>query len=234
MNYPLLTEAVKTGLDMPALQAYSGRLHRLTRQYVNDDGTFKPGEIPVDIADQLDFWLGKYNATKQKREQQAANLAGHVAAQKLEGEFKEQVRQLADTQRDKQAAIARLDEYERARGLIASDKNIAAITDFIQNSDELKGSKGRWSVATVDVAVAFLGPRGTNVLEFVTPKALQSSTPSSTPLPPEYLPNGEERLPLGTVPQRHHSVAQLKDLDARQRATRGYSRDGWHGGGSIV
>jgi hypothetical protein len=33
----------------------------------------------------------------------------------------------------------------------------------------------------------------------------------------ERLPSGEERLPIGTVPSRRHSVAQLRDLDQRER-----------------
>ena len=88
-----------------------------------------------------------------------------------------------------------------------------------------KNVKGYISVDAINTAIDCLGPRGTNVLTWRKP----SPTPPA-PKPtetPDTCKDGKPQLPLGTQPQRHHSIEQLRDLDRRERAARG--RGGWHG-----
>jgi hypothetical protein len=97
---------------------------------------------------------------------------------------------------DRQAAIDRLEQYNSVRGLLPSDHNVKLLTAQLDATE--------WSSAGVDAAVKALTGR----LEY-------------KPAPPQpVLSNGEPQLPLGTTPTRHHSIAQLRDLDARERAAR--------------
>jgi hypothetical protein len=125
---------------------------------------------------------------------------------------------------DKNAAIARLDEYGRVRGLLPSDKNVREITHFIETSSYIpENERGLWTPKAIDLAVSALSRL--NHLEFG--KVETAPAPPPVQEPTITLPDGSKQLPLGTTPARHHSIAQLRDLDARERAARG--RGGWHG-----
>jgi hypothetical protein len=121
---------------------------------------------------------------------------------------------------------ARLD-YWRSQGLLDNEHNANAIVNFIQASDKLKALKGRFTQQTVDLAVDFLGAKGSNVLQW-QPKVAAPPTPP--PQPVRRLPNGEPELPLDAsqFQMRRASVDQLRDLDARRRASKPHG-SGWHG-----
>lgn len=115
--------------------------------------------------------------------------------------------------------------YGRVRGLLPSDQNIREITNFIDTSSYIpENERGLWNVKNVDLAINALSRLG--FLEFG-----KLATPAAAPPPVQEpaitLADRSKQLPLGTTPARHHSIAQLRDLDARERAVRG--RGGWHG-----
>jgi hypothetical protein len=225
MNYPHLTKASETGLNMSALQAIDPDLHDAlaTNYNIPADGNIKGARLPQAIADRLERLLDQIERKRLNDE-----------AKKERDDFNQRMKDNAQKERDRLAAIARLDEYSRVRGLLSSDHNIKVITDFIADAPELKTLRGRWTAQTIDIAVSFLGPKGTDELEWAPPQIV---APSHQPPQTETLgkcSDGLSQLPLNTVPARYHSVAQLKDLDTRQRAARGPVKSGWHGGGSIV
>jgi hypothetical protein len=106
---------------------------------------------------------------------------------------------LAKVIADKDAAIARLEEYNSVRGLLPSDENVRLLTAQLDATE--------WSSAGVDAAVKALTGR----LEYYK---------APPPPQPKPLSDGSQPLPLGTTPQRHHTIAQLRDLDQRERAGR--------------
>jgi hypothetical protein len=116
---------------------------------------------------------------------------------------------------EKNAAIARLDEYSRVRGLLPSDNNIKRITEFIDNSPKLpENFRGRWTVQIIDLAVKFLTHEG--VLEF----GKKEVAPVATPAPAETLgtlPDGSRQLPLALPCPTSATLAQAKDYLARVR-----------------
>ena len=105
----------------------------------------------------------------------------------------------------------------RAAGLADTERNSRLITEYIQ-----KHANGVYCAPSVRAAVE--GERINLEWVKITPQ------PAARPAPAEptvTLPDGSKQLPLGTTPARHHSIAQLRDLDARERAARG--RGSWHG-----
>jgi hypothetical protein len=110
---------------------------------------------------------------------------------------------------DKNAAIARLDEYEKIQGLVPSDQNTQLITQYIEQH-----LRGYWSVATVDEAVRYYTRHGR--LQF------QKNAPPATPAAPAEtlvkLSDGSLQLPLDKPVPRNATVTQAKDyLGARPR-----------------
>jgi hypothetical protein len=119
---------------------------------------------------------------------------------------------------------------DEAKGLERLNQNAASgLTDCQQNADQiaayLEQHKLTVTVASVDQAVAALK----SSLHWNGREKSQPQQPPPPPQPevPDLLPNGEPRLPLGTIPSSRHSITQLRDLDARERAAKG--RGGWHG-----
>ena len=89
---------------------------------------------------------------------------------------------------------ARLREYERA-GLEPTSENADKIVAFIKDHPQLKGY---YSSQAADVAVAWLGPKGSNVLTW-KPKEAPAPPPSESAEPTEVLgtlPDGTKQLPL--------------------------------------
>jgi hypothetical protein len=219
-RFPML-KSVNAEIDMQRLKSTSAHLYKIASQFL-DPKTGQPiggsAHLPLDVADRLEQWLTSENRKDVERMQQ------------------EEMRQIQEQGKgieDRNAAIARLGEWEK-RGLLNTEANADAINNFILTSDELQTAKGKFTPETIDVALAFLGPKGRNVLQWASPKSV---TPPQPETPTEVLgtcSDGLAELPLRAVPQRHHSVAQLKNLDKRQREARGKTSDGWHGGGSIV
>src|SRR5258708_32093244 len=103
----------------------------------------------------------------------------------------EERRRLEQQARDEDAFEARLREYERA-GLEPTSENADKIMAFIKDHPQLKGY---YSVQAADVAVAWLGPKGSNVL---TSKPKEAPAPPPPPDPLEVLqplPNPHSPLP---------------------------------------
>jgi hypothetical protein len=218
-QFPMLT-AAGGKIDMQLLKSTNAHLHKIASNYLNEDGTAIGGSVmlPVDIADRLEQWLVK---------QDEKNVARMQADEQRR--LDEEIKRVNDLN----AARARLEEWVKA-GLLNTQENADAIDTFIRTAPELGGAKGRFSVGVVDTAIAFLGPKGSNVLQWAAPPTAAPAQPEAPAV--EYLENGEIKLPLGTTPNRSHSVAQLKDLDRRTRASLGLHKDrqGWRGAGSIV
>jgi len=123
---------------------------------------------------------------------------------------------------DEKAGLARLQQYQRERGLLDSQHNGEAIRKFLEEHPQTNGIV---TESTIDVAISHLGPKGSNTLQWAQPKP---ATPPSVP-DVRRLPNGEAELPIDAseVAMRKASVPQLKDLAARRRE--GKQRPGWSG-----
>jgi hypothetical protein len=107
---------------------------------------------------------------------------------------------------------------------------VACLEDTRANAEHIKNwletnTKGYSSVANIDAAISILGPKGTNLLTWRKPAPTPPAQEATET--PDTCKDGKPQLPLGTQPQRHHSIEQLRDLDRRERAARG--RSGWHG-----
>jgi hypothetical protein len=116
--------------------------------------------------------------------------------------------------------------------LLNIQENANAIDNFIRTAPELKGWN-KFTPKTVDIAISFLGPKGSNVLQWSAP---QTAAPAQPEVPAEVLGTCSDGLPelsLSTQPARHHSVAQLRNLSSRLAATQPKTRDGWHGSGAL-
>jgi hypothetical protein len=123
---------------------------------------------------------------------------------------------------DKEAALARLVQYTKERGLLDAPSNGHAVRDWID-----KNAKGYWSVAAVDAAISILGPRGTNTLLWAVPKAPEP--PPVVEEPVRYLESGEPELSLdaGESEMRAASIQQLRDLSRRRNEGKQTWRQGW-------
>jgi len=139
-----------------------------------------------------------------------------AAAVREEAQEKESQRE-----EDQKEGVARLVEYTKLDGGLEDTR---ANSDFIRKWLD-KNVRGYISAANIDVCIQCLGPKGTNVLTWRKP-APTPPAPEPTETP-DTCKDSKAQLPLGTQPQRHQSIEQLRDLDRRERAARG--RGGWHG-----
>jgi hypothetical protein len=126
-------------------------------------------------------------------------------------------------ERDHKAALARLQQYADEHGLAETEENVVLVKAFLDEK-----VKGYWSVAGVDAAIA-------NLRSQLKWRPKVTPVPQPPPAEPvqevlEPLPNGDPRLPLDASQFQmvRASVEQLRDLDARRRASKPYS-SGWHG-----
>ncbi len=126
---------------------------------------------------------------------------------------------------EKNAAIARLDQFQREQGLVPSDKNVREISNFIDTSFSLpENLRGRWTVQTVDLAVQYLGRDGR--LEFHKPEPAQPATP---PQPQVTLSDGSKQLPLDKPVPSNATKEQARDYLARVRKQQPFVRNGSFG-----
>lgn len=105
--------------------------------------------------------------------------------------------------------------FYQAAGLADTERNSTLISEHIRRNS------GVYCAATVKSAVENCRPN----LNWV--KVAPPVVAAPAPPPAATLSDGSKQLPLGTTPARHHSIAQLRDLDGRERAAHG--RGGWHG-----
>jgi hypothetical protein len=199
-----------TGIDWLLMRETDPDLYAEMQPYVAKNGTLK--WMPNALVPRMQAWVKKYDVepkAAEKRRQEEEK-------RKQEEERAEQDRKALA---DKQAGIARLLEWSESGGLEDTKANSNHITNWLRDN-----TKGYISAKNIDVAISILGPKGKSVLTWHKPK---STPPLPKTEPTELLGNGEVRLPLGTTPSSRHSITQLRDLDARERAAKG--RGGWHG-----
>jgi hypothetical protein len=100
--------------------------------------------------------------------------------------------------------LRRLEQYEKEGIILGTQGNADQIGNYLASNGLLISAK------TVDAAI----------------QALSDSLerPEEVPV---FLGDGTRQLPIDTVPNHQFSVAQLADLDKRQRALKG--RGDWHG-----
>jgi hypothetical protein len=229
-----------TMIDVKELESTYPSLYRTVKPYLGANGEVDMTKLPRDIAERLDGWR-VLNDTDPNRRMPAAQrtpeqqppappappqtiVSQQPPVPEYKDTFNEEMAALARKEgqriRDGKEASARIEQW-KSQGLQDTATNAQILTDWLD-----KNVKGYVSAGGIDAAVAKEGARGTNRLTWRKP------TPAPRPPKPvevlEPLPNGEQQLPLNSVPARHHSVAQLRDLDARQRAARGHS-GGWYG-----
>jgi hypothetical protein len=205
-------------IELPKLKASIPALFRTASYYLGPNGEVDAEKIPVDVASRLDSWLmlnGLGIAEKPKQEPYVDRFREETEALRVSENKRI---------RDERAASARLQQYVDEQGLLNNEHNANAITKFINEHSVLKG---RFTSQAVDIALDFLGAKGSNTLQW-RPKA--AAPPPPPPQPVRRLPNGEPELPLDAnqFQMRRASVEQLRDLDARRRASKPHS-SGWHG-----
>jgi hypothetical protein len=219
MSYEYIEHFAKGGIPIP-MDKLRAKDPDFAQRLVDDFRFGKNGELPPNgqrlehvVAERLELLLklldeevtASYEAEQRRKQKEAERL------------------------KDQEAAIARLEWFEKERGLVNCKANADAIFAEIAAI-----AKGYASQNAVDIAISRLGPKGKNVLQWAQPKQVVELPP---PAPSEKLgvcSDGQPQLPIHTLPSHKHSIAQLKDLDVRQKAARGPVKDGWHGGGSIV
>lgn len=110
---------------------------------------------------------------------------------------------------DEQQGLARLEQFSE-QGLARIPENAEKVDGWI-----LTNRNGRWSQKNVDDAVLALR----NELVWGTDGVQAAPAPPSETL--LALPDGTRQLPLNHKPDKHASLAQLKDWLARTRGVSG-------------
>jgi hypothetical protein len=149
-------------------------------------------------------------------------------AMKAERERRDAERQ-RKVEADKQAGELRLLQYVQEMDPARAIANSRAIFKFLEQHPQIKGVV---TPTTVDIAISFLGPRGSNVLVW-KPKLskVRATPPTPTPAPVRLLDTGEPELPLdaGESQMRAASKTQLQDLSKRRGEGKQTWRQGWTG-----
>jgi hypothetical protein len=111
--------------------------------------------------------------------------------------------------RRERAAQARL-EYWQSQGLLDNKANADAIVNFIKEHNILKG---RFNQASVDIAIDWLGPKGSNVLQWRPKVVAPPPAPPPKPWKPgDPLPDSATEYQL-----RHSSLADMKAWKRRKQ-----------------
>ena len=188
-------------IDLARLKATSPRLHKALEWYVKPDGDVHDN-IPIDLKDRLDDWVTAHSEPE------------------LVDTHHEDMRKLADAEnarvRGERAGAARL-QYWLTQGLLDNQHNADAITNFIESSEKLKSLRGKVSAQTVDIAVDYLGPRGTNVLQW-KPKPVPVAPPPPSKPPKPWQPG--DALPEAATEEmlRKSSLKEVIAWRDRQRS----------------
>ena len=121
------------------------------------------------------------------------------------------------------AAIARLQQYEREQGLLNTQVNQEIINKFLVEAPELAEWRRKGSILSpeiIDAAIKWLRPK----LQWKQAEPPKPAAPEKVPLA-----DGTEQLPLGIAPSYKHSKVQLADLASREAQAKSRNRHGWHG-----
>lgn len=100
------------------------------------------------------------------------------------------------------------------RGLLDTQRTRNAIFDEMEKRQKRDGAIP--SAPLLDIVIEFLNTQG--VFEWKSAEPVP--VPAEPPPPNVLLADGSRQLPLGTTPSTRHSLAQLKDLDRREREAR--------------
>jgi hypothetical protein len=119
---------------------------------------------------------------QQQREQEEQRKQQEEQRKQQEQQQREQEQQRKQQQeeamfKDLEAAKNRLQQYADEQGLAETDENFQLIKNFVETSPV----RGYWSREIVDVAVANLGPRGTNQLTWRKAEPPPPAPPESEP-----------------------------------------------------
>ena len=155
------------------------------------DGTAR---ISQSLAQKLDDWLVA---------QESPYIDPHHAEM---AEIRVRENKRIREERDHKAALVRLQKYADEQGLAETEKNTALVKDWIDASY----AKGYWSPGNVDAAISFLGPRGSNILQW-RPKVV-APPPVATPKP--WKP-GDPLPDNATVAQLH--AASVEEVEWKRR-----------------
>lgn len=147
--------------------------------------------------------MGKMAAPGSMREHEERNKAIQDETARL-GQIAARQKALKDSG-DQQLAA-----YQKQQGLLDSKKNADILREAI-----LRRDRGVFCATSVRNQVE--AERANLEWGKVAPPA---AAPAPAVEPTITLSDGSKQLPLGTVPNRSHTITQLKDLDARQRAAK--------------
>jgi len=190
---------------MPLLQSKAPDLFEETKSHLHFDGKTWRGNprtpLPRQLAQRIDdFLIAQEPPYKDPF---------HEDTEALRLSENKRIRE----ERDAAAML----EYYIGQGLLDNKHNADAIMSFIQTSDKLKTLKGHFTKQTVYIAVDFLGPKGSNTLQW-RPK-VEVQPPAATPKP--WKP-GDPLPDNATVAQLHAaSVEEVKEWKRRKQGKDG-------------
>ena len=145
----------------------------------------KGARIPQQLAQRIDDWL----------------VAQEPPQEPYRDTFIEDTRKLIESEskrlKSEREALARI-EYWKSQGLLDNEHNANEITKFIKEHSVLQG---RFTSQAVDIAVDFLGAKGSNVLQWqsaISKAAPAASAPSWKPDDP--LPDNATVAQLRAAP----------------------------------
>jgi hypothetical protein len=124
----------------------------------------------------------------------------------------EERRRLDQQARNEEAFEKRLEEWGRS-GLETTQENANAIMDWIKQHPELKGYV---SAQAADLAVAWLGPKGSNALTW-KPKEAPAPPPPEPAEPIEVLADWQLKIDATEQEMKKASTKALLDLNQRRR-----------------
>jgi hypothetical protein len=202
------------------------RLYRTVSKFFG----YTSGTYAVDISKLSDFTRGELSAwLKTQREKKppappvvepAAPVVKPVAPVEPEAikdamdvSKNEERNRVAQQARDEDAFEERLREYERA-GLEPTPENADKIVAFIKDHPQLKGY---YSAQAADVAVAWLGPKGSNALTWKPQVEAKPPEPAEPAESQESLEPWQLRIDASEPEMKNASVRALQDLIARRR-----------------
>lgn len=192
---------------------------------------YASGTYAVDISKLSDFTRGELSAwlrTQQEKKPPApvvkpaepvAPVAPVVKREEPEAikdamdiSKNDERRRVEQQARDEDAFEARLEEWGRS-GLETTQENANAIVDWIKHHPQLKGY---FSAQAADLAVAWLGQKGSNVLTW-KPQVEAPQTPPQPEEPQEVLADWQLPLDADERTMKRASTKALLDLIARRR-----------------
>lgn len=128
--------------------------------------------------------------------------------------------QKAEVEAQSKAAVDRyLTHWIGERKLVNCDTNTQAVL-YQAERIQAKEPQQIMSPALLDRAVNAANLAGTLIWKAAEEPAPPPAPPVEPPPPKVLLADGSEQLPLGTIPRTSHSLAQLRDLDRREREAR--------------